>query len=572
VFSPIYLPKTRIPLWLPLWLGVALLAIFQHGPMPLYSTRTLAVAWEMWQHGEWLVPHINGAPYSHKVPLLFWLIHAGWAVGGVGDVWPRILEVLIGAGWLLAAAALARRVFARRAEVAAIVPWLLLALSYAFLFGLQIMYEMLLAFWVAAALCCLVGRPRWIAFALCVGAGLLTKGPVMLLHVAFPLLLGPWWSEAARADRRGWYVRGAMALGGGFALLVAWALPAGFAGGQAYRNELFFMQTAGRVVDSFDHARPLWWYLPMLPVLLFPWIAWPRLWAAAWRWREPLGDGERFLIAWLVPTLGVFSLVSGKQVYYLLPLLPGAAMLLARLVSRSEWNRGARPLLGGWPLGIAVVVAGVFLLALPWLVQQGKVQSVWLVDAADGSALFGAVFVVLGLWLAVPRRDAAVELRRIAFATLLGTAAAHALFARTLWHYFDLTPASHVMREAQLAGRPLANLGTYEGQFQFLARLTQPITEVHTPDLAAWLQAHPNALVATYTSRLTPVDLRHARLIQPFRSRWLLLWDAPVLAALRAGATPPDSAHPTTLAPPDYWRYRQVEPGSTQRIEDEEAP
>ena len=41
--------------WLPLWTLAALLAIFSHGPMPLYSTRTLAVAWEMWNHGHWLV-------------------------------------------------------------------------------------------------------------------------------------------------------------------------------------------------------------------------------------------------------------------------------------------------------------------------------------------------------------------------------------------------------------------------------------------------------------------------------------------------------------------------------------
>lgn len=571
MFNQIYLPKTRIPLWLPLWLGVALLAIFQHGPMPLYSTRTLAVAWEMWQHGEWLVPHINGAPYSHKVPLLFWLIHAGWAVGGVGDVWPRVLEVLIGAGWLMASAALARRVFDQRMQVAVIVPWLLLALSYTFLFGLQIMYEVLLAFWVAAALCCLAGRPRWLAFMVCVGAGLLTKGPVMLLHVAFPVLLGPWWSQSARTDRSGWYLRGALSLAGAFAMLVAWALPAGLAGGEVYRNQLFFMQTAGRVVDSFDHARPLWWYLPMLPVLLFPWIAWPRLWIAALRWHEPLGDAERFLIAWLVPTLGVFTLVSGKQVYYLLPLLPGAAMALARMLSRGEWNQGSRPLLGAWPLGLAVIGAGFFLLALPWLVQQGRVQSIWLIDAAPGSALFGAVLVALGLWLLVPRRDAAVELRRIALITLLGTAAAHALFARTLWHYFDLRPVSNVLGEAQRAGRPLANLGTYEGQYQFLARLTQPIAELHTPELVAWTQAHPNGLVATYASRLTPADLRYARLIQPFRSRWLLLWDAPVLGALREGATPPEPAHPTTLVPPDYWRYRQIDPASSQQMEDEEG-
>ncbi|MDQ6646630.1 MAG: glycosyl transferase, partial [Pseudomonadota bacterium] len=73
--------------WLPLWGVVALLAIFSHGPMPLYSTRTLAVAWDMWTHGHWLVPHFNGEPYSEKAPLLFWLIQAGWFVFGVGDIW-----------------------------------------------------------------------------------------------------------------------------------------------------------------------------------------------------------------------------------------------------------------------------------------------------------------------------------------------------------------------------------------------------------------------------------------------------------------------------------------------------
>ena len=80
---------------------MALLAIFSHGPMPMFSTRTLAVAWEMWAHGHWLVPHINGEPYSEKVPLLFWMIHAGWAVFGVNDVWPRILEVIFGGAQLV---------------------------------------------------------------------------------------------------------------------------------------------------------------------------------------------------------------------------------------------------------------------------------------------------------------------------------------------------------------------------------------------------------------------------------------------------------------------------------------
>jgi hypothetical protein len=53
-------------LWAPLWLLAALIAIFQTGFMPLYSTRTLGVAWEMWNSGQFLVPYSNSEPYSHR--------------------------------------------------------------------------------------------------------------------------------------------------------------------------------------------------------------------------------------------------------------------------------------------------------------------------------------------------------------------------------------------------------------------------------------------------------------------------------------------------------------------------
>jgi len=280
--------------WLPLWAVVALLAIFSHGPMPLYSTRTLAVAWEMWNHGQWLVPHINGQPYSEKAPLLFWLIQAGWWVFGVSDVWPRVLEVLIGGAQLSLLSLLARRLFPARPWLARAAPWMLLALAYAFLFGLQIMYDVLLAVFALAALLCLTPKlhraePRWLLFGLCIGAGMLTKGPVMLLHVLFPWLLGPLWNDWARQHRARWYGRGALALLLGAATLLAWALPAGFAGGEAYRQRLFFTQTAGRVVDGLakgkhlqSHAEPLWFIWRGCRCCCFRSAAGR---ACGWRWR-----------------------------------------------------------------------------------------------------------------------------------------------------------------------------------------------------------------------------------------------------------------------------------------------
>ncbi|GAP66419.1 PMT family glycosyltransferase, 4-amino-4-deoxy-L-arabinose transferase [Mizugakiibacter sediminis] len=556
--------------WLPLWLAVASFAIFQHGPMPLYSTRTLAVAWEMWHHHEFLVPHINGAPYSHKVPLLFWLIHAGWALFGVNDVWPRALEVLIGAAQLVLATALARRLFPERPWIARATPWMLMALSYAFLFDLQIMYEVLLAVWVLAALLCLAprrdrGEPRWLPFALCVGAGLLTKGPVMLLHVAFPFLLGPLWSDWAAAHRRRWYAVGALALLGGFALLLAWALPAAQRGGAEYRHELFFLQTAGRVVEAFDHARPLWWYLPWLPVVLFPFSVWPRALVALATLRRPFESGLRFLLCWLLPLLLAFSLVSSKQTYYLLPAFGGAVMLVAVAIARLRERGGAAATsawLGPWPLAAGGFALAAVLFALPAAVASGRIdvdrESLhWLKDLSTASAPFGVVFLLLGALLLVRGRG---ELRRLAFAGLIGTAAAGTLFSLTLYPAgFDLAPTARLLAHAEAQGRAIGNLGLYEGQYHWLGRLTRPIDRLYEGEaLQDWARAHPDGLVVAYPSRLGADDLRYALLVQPFRSVWIVVWEARALAAERRGETPPEPRRPTDLQPAGYWRYRDM--------------
>lgn len=554
--------------WLPLWTVVALLAIFSHGPMPLYSTRALAVAWEMWNQGHWLVPHINGQPYSEKAPLLFWLIQAGWFVFGVDDIWPRVLEVLIGGTQLVLISLLARRLFPSRPWMAKAAPWMLLAFAYAFLFGLQIMYDVLLAVWTLAALLCLTPKPqrtepRWLLFGLCIGLGLLTKGPVMLLHIIFPWLLGPLWNDWARQHRARWYGRGVLALLLGGAMLLAWALPAGFSGGDAYRQRLFFTQTAGRVVDKLsagkdlqNHAEPIWFYLLWLPLLLFPFSGWPRVWVAVAGLRRPLEPGLRFALCWLIPGFIVFSLISGKQLYYPLPELGGIALLMAGAIAVL---RERRPVLadngwlGTWPLGVGGIVFAVMLFVLPLLVADNYVHGDWVDAAAPYSRYFSVVFMLIGGLLLLRGRG---ELRRVAVAGLAGVLALNTLFTLTLWPRWDLRPTAHLLSAAEQANRPIAYLGNYEGQFHFEGRLTRPIKELFGDQaLQDFARAHPDGVIVTHPEKLNADDLRYALLVQPFRSSWLVAWSAVSLADLSAGHTPPEPAQPTQIYPVDDRRY-----------------
>ncbi|WP_225737573.1 ArnT family glycosyltransferase [Dyella acidiphila] len=548
--------------WLPLWTAVALIAMFSHGPMPLYSTRTLAVAWEMWQGHHWLVPHINGEPYSEKVPLLFWLIHAGWFVFGVNDVWPRLLEVFFGGVQLVLVWMLASRLFPNRPWVAKAAPWMSMALAYAFLFGLQIMYEVLLVDCVLGALLCLTPKaqraePRWLLFGLLIGAGLLTKGPVMLLHIVFPWLLGPLWNDWAREHRARWYARGALAVLLGLAMLLAWAIPAGFSGGEAYRHRLFFTQTAGRVVkgvqtDQKLQSHPHWigWYLISLPMLLFPFSAWPRVWVALGTLRRPLDSGLRFALCWLVPSFVVFSVISGKQWYYLLPEFAGWMLLLAGAIAvlRERHDKLATSYwLGSWPLGVGSIVFAVLLFALPALAPGHRLHSEWIEGAAPYSRNFSVMFLLLGGLLLLRGRG---EMRRVALAGLVGVLALNTLFTLTLWHKYDLGPTAALLSGAQADRQAVAIVGNYEGQFHFAGRLSQPITELwNGEDIAHFAATHPNGLIITHPDQLDTRALRYALLVQPFRSSWVEVWPATTLADLRAGHVPAEPAQQPTIYP-----------------------
>jgi len=84
-----------------LWAVLTALGLWARPLLPVDETRYLAVAWEMFRGGDYLVPHLNGIEYHHKPPLLFWVITLGWHVIGVSEVWGRLVAPLFSLGSLL---------------------------------------------------------------------------------------------------------------------------------------------------------------------------------------------------------------------------------------------------------------------------------------------------------------------------------------------------------------------------------------------------------------------------------------------------------------------------------------
>ncbi|MFZ5622594.1 MAG: ArnT family glycosyltransferase, partial [Pseudomonadota bacterium] len=333
----------RNPVWLLLvaWALLVVVGLLTRPLLPVDETRYVGVAWEMWTRGDFLVPYLNGEAYSHKPPLLFWLMQAGWGLSGVNDVWPRLVAPLVGLGCLGLTALLARRLWPARPLAAALAPWLLFGCVFFAGFSTLTQFDLLVVF---CTLLGMLGLQRaatgagsgWLVVGLAIGLGVLSKGPVILLHVLPAALLGRLWVDRARLKGWAcWYGGLTAAVLLGAAIALAWALPAAQAGGPDYQRAIFWGQTADRMVDSFAHRQPFWWYLPWLPVLLLPWTLWPPVWHAL-RGGIVAERAGRFLLCWALPVVAALSLISGKQVKYLLPMFPALALLAAGALARVQ--------------------------------------------------------------------------------------------------------------------------------------------------------------------------------------------------------------------------------------------
>ncbi|MCE5233206.1 MAG: glycosyl transferase [Mizugakiibacter sp.] len=491
-------------------------------PIPIDETRYLTATWEMTLSGHWLVPTVNGVVYTDKSPFLFWLIALGWKAFGVHTWVARALA--LGVTWAMLE--LLRRL-ARRLALDDAAMWLLAGCFGIAIFAGAIMFDLLLAACVLLAMHALLDldAARWRrgigVLGLAVGLGVLAKGPVVLLHVAGAALLAPWWSATARASKARWYAALAAGIGIGAAIALAWLLPAALIGGEAYWQPLL-AKVSGRLHASFAHARPLWWYLPLLPVLLLPWTLALRAPRAAWA-ALPRERAGRFALAWFVPPFLAFCLISGKQVHYLVPLLPALALGGAVVLGQA----GARVAARLYALLALAAAAGVAV--LPWWAARK-----YGFDAQPALALLALVplVVAVGLWRgarAATPRGIALASTALGAAVLLGGTLA-------LAPALDVGPTARFIAAAQAEGRPIAHIEWHNGLFGYVGRLRQPLPVIAREEVRAWCFAHPDGYVIASDGSDEPRGVAPWRTWPYFNSghRRIGVWRAADLVAAQA--------------------------------------
>jgi 4-amino-4-deoxy-L-arabinose transferase-like glycosyltransferase len=354
-----------LALWLLATLGLRPLLLPDEG-------RYGEVARAMLHHDS-LVPLLDGLPFFHKPPLLYWLDIAAMRVFGE-NVFAARFGSLVGA-WLMGASLLLamRRWHGPRA--AAIALGMLATMPFFFIGAQYANHDMLVGGLIGAAVLAIaraVDEPprvefRWLVagWVLCALA-MLAKG---LIGIVLPaLVIGPWLLAQGR-----W--RQVLGLLHPLALL-AFALVAApwFVAMQlrypGFFDYFFIEQHFRRFAQSnFNNVHGAWFFIAAMPLLTLPWSAWlpvaiKRAWAAR-------GATTGLYLWWLVAVLGFFSIPSSKLVGYALPALAPWCALLALVVAGTA-NDGNQRRIWPWVMGAAAIACVAIVGAVAWKAPQSS--------------------------------------------------------------------------------------------------------------------------------------------------------------------------------------------------------
>lgn len=331
----------------------------------------------MLQSGDWLTPRLNGIPFFHKPPYVYWLEAMSLATFGVNELALRLVPALH-VGLMLVVLYLAARTIsteqiARRAA-------LMLGTSLTFLVGGQyVNHDMAVATWIGVAIWCFsfafmagerpnatLARLGFVACAL----GLLSKG---LIGIALPGMVLFIWLIWTRQFKKVLYLPWLS----GLALFALIALPWFVIAQQKYPqlfDYMFIKHHFDRYTStSYNNPQPWWFSLLAVLLLFFPWVFFAlnqvRRQISHAPGATPSVAKEWLSLCWIwaVTIITFFSIPNSKLVGYVLPVMPALALL-----SALGWERvmAHRSFSGKVFAGLCLLNIGI---ALALVTQVGEV-------------------------------------------------------------------------------------------------------------------------------------------------------------------------------------------------------
>lgn len=410
--------------FLLLLIATALVYFYGLGRTPFVGSdepRYAEVAREMFARGDLVTPTLGGRTWFEKPALGYWAQMAGFKLFGVSEWSARLGASLAGwltvllIGWMCgrvktsAAGSAHEPMSADSTSDGAL--WLRLACACVaasslglIVFSRAVNFDIFLTATVTLSLACFFAseteddarKRRLLLAGFYAGAGcaLLAKGLVGAV-LAFGVVL--LYQVLRRSVPRAWK---SVLWGVPLMLLVAacWYAPVTYAHGRAFIDEFIIKQHFARfVTNKYHHPAPFYFYLLVLPALVLPWTPFlfatlKNLWTKL-RHAGALDDDDAtmrlrlFALAWVCVPVAFFSISQSKLPGYILPALPGAAMLAG-----CELYRYARGEGGSWAMrATGCVLLAAAAAALVFAARTGLVTTLC-------ALLICAPLAVGGVW------------------------------------------------------------------------------------------------------------------------------------------------------------------------------
>jgi len=457
--------------------GCALLAFLPGlGRVVLFDRdepRFAEAARQMMLRGDYLVPYFNDEPRLHKPPLSNWIATAAYRVVGVNEWGARLGSALAGVLTCLLVFLFARSAFnLRTGLLAGIITATTLQIVVMGRTGTADSMQLL------TVVACFFGvwkvlegdrRFRW--YALIYGsvlAGGLLKGPV----VAAILILAALLLALLRRDRQ---VLTRLHLVGGMlaaiALACIWFIPANRATHGAFLEVGIGHHIIERAFSTAmdGHKGPFFYYLALLPVAFFPWIALlPSSAVALWREREEWRRSA-FFIAWALAPFLLFSFLKTKLPHYVLPAYPALAIIAAWGLDRAM--TGAERMSRSWAKWLGIGLFGLVALAI--ITALAVVVPYRDFEKMEVSALSAATLLFVMGWFAIAdivNRKENLLVVNFGCGMLLFTLVV-GLFCLPEFNRYSITPAlAKAVRQAAPEGEEVLALGYQEPSLVFYSR------------------------------------------------------------------------------------------------------
>jgi len=407
--------------WLLLLAATCVVYFYGLGRSPLVGSdepRYAQVAREMLMRGDMVTPTLGGHTWFEKPALLYWMEMASYRVFGVSEWSARLGPVCSGLLTILLLGWLGRRIERAAGEeerdISLACATVASSSAGLIVFSRVVNFDVIITMTMTWALACFFvselevnerRRRFWLAgfYAGC-GLSLLAKG---LIGVVLPFGIVALYflvrRDFAGAKRLGLWWGSILTL----AVAAIWYGPVIARHGWTFIDQFIIQHHFERYVSNkYHHPQPFWFYVPVMALLILPWTTF--LIAALggaphWNWRgeDTVSKLRVFGLAWLVVPVAFFSLSGSKLPGYVLPAVPGAALLISEQLAM---------FLRGESSGKAIRATGVLLLimASAWLVYDARMA---LTDFKCALIIslppaLGGVFVLL--WARLRRLSAAL--------------------------------------------------------------------------------------------------------------------------------------------------------------------